>query len=1701
MNLNPKLLPEPVGAAGCWAQRRTYVAPVLCLLTALLGPSVTWAGYVWIEGEFPTTINVEHEVKGWGRAHFLSEEKWLQVSIDADKVDAQLPPEGGLITYGFTLNEGGSYEAWVRIGYEFARSPFDWRIDDGEWARIGPDVLTTDLMELQTWNEVAWLKLGEVGLPLGEHRLEIRLPKTQDNDGNTARVLFAIDVVCVHLGPFYPYSRYKPDEDYRTEEDRQAAQHVFRLPDAVTDGRRISLALEGLWEVCRADEQLPREVAVPMGPPGDDPIPGSALKFGDRPRKWSAIRVPGDKNKLREDLIFCHRLWYRTRVEVPASYAGRSFFLEFPQNNLNTTVYVNGELCGFNKNPFARFIIDITRGIRPGQVNEVWVGIRDAYYGFSTNPNDPMKLRRMFNYPLEWANRGFMDLAYPVWNHFQSGILVTPTLTAAGRVYAADVFCKPSVARKELSLEVTLANPSAREAGGELVCEAVNSKTGETEKTFAPLPFALGAGEENTFEVAEAWQNPRLWWPDEPNLYSLRTTVRLQGKPVDVAETPFGFREWTWEGTEFKLNGVPFHGWADCHTANSKEEWLANYRRFNQTIMRFWGTSWQGLPPEEALRFFDENGVVCRRSGILDGQAIGYSAIERDEDLKKLYNSEIKMQLMENWRDQIVAQVKGERNHPSIMIWSIENEWLYINCINLYSGLMDVFEAEVTKVSEAVRAVDPTRPTMVDGGGATKAQTLPVHGDHYIVGRPQEYPDLAYEKNPRGGGRGRWEWDQKRPRFIGEDFYMTGNHPEVAYFEGESAFAGKPKRGVAIWNRILQEGYRWAGFGAWQFWLGQNDTDQSQYIAFSPRAVFCREWDWTFGSGQTVKRTLGIFNDTRYSDPITFTWTLTVGDKQIARESKEYPIPPGTNRKFEIALAMPTVATRQEGKLYLKLEVKGQQVFLDQKEVSVLAPQWPNDAQRPSVKDALALFDPKGFAEEFLKAQAVPFVSVASLDKLPPSAKVLIVGPDALDEQESASSRLAAYAADDRRVIVLEQTHPLRYQGLPCDMQAATNEGRTAFAEDLEHPALWGLKQKDFFTWGVNTLVYRNAYEKPQRGAKSLIQCDDQLRYTALAEVPVGNGLMLLTQLTVGEHLRTHPVAQQLLLNLLAYATSYRLEFAPVSACVANDPQLSGVLDEIGLQYARVDDPLEALRTAGVRVAIISASPPNLRTLAQSLDQVNAFTEAGGSIVLCGLTPEGLEDYNRIVGVDHMIRPFRRERVIFPTVRDRLMAGLTTGDVVLYSSQRIFSWTAGNYVVSDMFTYVVDYDEVASFGTSPFFAYENITNGFVSADGWPLIINFPKPNDDSPYDVPITLQKPQTLTEFTWIGNVFYWPQTKVNLIFDDDREHMLSFDTDPNAEPQTFPIAPPRRATKVTLQIAGWVPVPGKAPNIGIDNIYLKAQRSPEFYRNVRQMLNVGGLMRYIRGKGNIVLCNLAFKDTEEVPENAVKKRNIFATILRNLKAPFGGAKTVIAGADLEYVPIDISAYVNQFRDERGWFGDRRFTLKDMPTGRQVLAGVPYQIFEFATSPVPSVIMLGGPNVPNNPPEEVRGIPVGMKADALFFLHTARIDVRRTEEEVRQGKQYEMLRYIVTYEDDQKVDIPIYAEIDIDDYHPQQPAPIPGAQIAWVRPYEGTDRSAVVYSKQWNNPRPEVTIKSLEIVYGTDRRGVPALLAVTAAR
>ena len=223
--------------------------------------------------------------------------------------------------------------------------------------------------------------------------------------------------------------------------------------------------------------------------------------------------------------------------------------------------------------------------------------------------------------------------------------------------------------------------------------------------------------------------------------------------------------------------------------------------------------------------------------------------------------------------------------------------------------------------------------------------------------------------------------------------------------------------------------------------------------------------------------------------------------------------------------------------------------------MSVLAPPGKPAALAALTATELAVHDPEGSAARFLRAHAIAFTPIQDLETLPETARVLVIGKDAIRGGLAASTRLAAYALGGKRVVVLDQKEPLRYQAIqPAEMEAAVNEGRTAFIEDTTHPAVRGLRHDDFFTWSPGELVYRNAYHKPTRNARSIIQCHDRLANSGLVEIPVGPGLMLLCQLCVGQALDTNAVAQQLFLNLLDHAAGYRIESHPAAAVLEGAP-------------------------------------------------------------------------------------------------------------------------------------------------------------------------------------------------------------------------------------------------------------------------------------------------------------------------------------------------------------------------------------------------------------------------------------------------------------------------------------------------------------------------------------------------------------------
>jgi hypothetical protein len=640
------------------------------------------------------------------------------------------------------------------------------------------------------------------------------------------------------------------------------------------------------------------------------------------------------------------------------------------------------------------------------------------------------------------------------------------------------------------------------------------------------------------------------------------------------------------------------------------------------------------------------------------------------------------------------------------------------------------------------------------------------------------------------------------------------------------------------------------------------------------------------------------------------------------------------------------------------------------------------------------------------------------------------------------------------------------------------------------------------------------------------LQCDNGLAFTALMESQINDGLLILSQLAIGDKLADTAVAQQVFSNMLNHAVAY----VPVrkhtySALVKGDPRAT-MLSDLNLAHDVVAGPLAALKDG--QIAVVEASPANLKLLAANKTQVDAFCNGGGWLMLWGLTPQGLADYGKVVGYKHAIRKFDRERVLLASPMDSMASGLTLRDVVLNTGQKMYRWMALMEPDRDSFDYVVDHTDIAPFCKFPTPMEvgksnnenpgsdhwpRNMVNGFTSDDNWVFTYTIIM---DMGHKRKFTLELPkeEELVALKLRPSKIYHPITKMKIYFDDDPTPVVA-EIPVREQPITEDIpVPGRTAKRITLEVAEWAER-GKANIVVIDNLWLQVKRSDAYMKNVSSLLNIGGLMRYNVGKGGIVLNQFKVLDREVNPVNKVKKSTITKTLLKNMGAVFAGSKVVVAGLGLQYEPVivpdgDFNAYVHK-RNQPAWF-DGPGDLGAIPVGEQRFANVDYFLSDFHTSPVPSVFMLGtrGNKLQE---QEIKGIKVGKKADALFFLHTFHKNnaTRNWENQARSARQRNraappapwVFKYVVHYADGTSADAQVLYSKDIGNWATPDPKALQNAALAWVAPLPGARNAekAAVYSMQWNNPNPDKVIVTIDIVNREKGSyGAPAVFAITSA-
>ena len=235
-----------------------------------------------------------------------------------------------------------------------------------------------------------------------------------------------------------------------------------------------------------------------------------------------------------------------------------------------------------------------------------------------------------------------------------------------------------------------------------------------------------------TFEV----EGVELWTQEEPAMYLARTTVETPDEVLDQYETPFGFRKAEWKADGFYLNdektflkGVCLHHDAGAlGAAWNDDAWIRRFKMLKEMGCNAIRTSHNPPAPE----FLD----LCDRMGflVMDELTDTWTVPKKAHGYAELFDE---------WAEKdLVSMIHRDRNHPSVILWSIGNE-----CGE---------QGDSTKwwipqmLTDICHREDPTRPTSAgnDNPWAASqgyAKTIDAYGFNY---KPHQY--AAFVKSHPG---------------------------------------------------------------------------------------------------------------------------------------------------------------------------------------------------------------------------------------------------------------------------------------------------------------------------------------------------------------------------------------------------------------------------------------------------------------------------------------------------------------------------------------------------------------------------------------------------------------------------------------------------------------------------------------------------------------------------------------------------------------------------------------------------------------------------------------------------------------------------------------------------------------------------------------------------------------------------------------
>ncbi len=917
---------------------------------------------------------------------------------------------------------------------------------------------------------------------------------------------------------------------------------------------RDTISLNGTWDFMPLYQQhvsgLPEEICYAPEPVQ---VPSSwrqssqefrIEKYGFDP--FHMFEYPAIWDEAESGVL--HRV-----VTLEKDQIGQRLVLQFNGIFQKAYIYWNGEMLAETQEAYLPTYVDITGKGREGenQLHVVCTSFNSCFIA-----SGQKKVTGL-------AGSWFHKLYRGIWQDVN--LLIMP------KTCIADVEIVTSVREGTLSVMTELCG-----AEGKALSVEVSVYDGEDEVKY----ISCAANGKSLVELKEGWENPILWDIENPHLYYMDVHLTENGAVLDSVRQRFGFREFWADGQNFMLNGTRINLRGDSwhfqgavqQTKDYALNWCRTCKEYGVNSIRYHANP----HPSYYLDAADEMGIL-----IVDETAIYGSGKSMDA---------ANPEFLDNCRRHIRNFVQRDKNHPSVVIWSLQNEMRWVDGRDEYKkhvpALMDIFH-------------------QADHSG----RLISLDGDNRLIDKEHtEIASLHYNIDGMIN-----QWDRKTPLTIGEHgglWYVCPQNSSMymglqAYHDHETC-----AEGISIKEQLFMEYARRkevSGISSFNFahyfatsMPGEdipienpprtirknsltinngllppeypryrpNVTCQYAVEGMRPVTIIPREYDHSFYDDTPIHRTLDVYNDTLHRQLVTLRMRAVQGSDMVYEESKSFTQEPGEYISVGISIQPAKCTERTALSLSAELYHGEKLMFTLHREYSV----YPAELKTEKAIHAPICYFGNEADYETIRRLAPNCRRIGSIQEAGPE-KILVLGSGLEEQEADLHSGLYDFMTGGGRILILEQ------KGFSFgSMTINKKDFLRAHASEYSHPVLKGLQNDDFSCWlphageyGPDSFIH-SAFEKPQRGDfQILLECsfgdfnDGGDLWTPLLEYRKGQGAVLACQLEVMKHFAEVPQACILVRNMLSYLEETTYVYAETGVIAgAAEKQF---FDALGLVY------------------------------------------------------------------------------------------------------------------------------------------------------------------------------------------------------------------------------------------------------------------------------------------------------------------------------------------------------------------------------------------------------------------------------------------------------------------------------------------------------------------------------------------------------